>query len=153
RHPATAQLPVLMYAFDPDDDRGALLELEYLLKPLDPEQLAHVLEQQRAWDDQASGATTILVVDDDPDTLALHARLIQEQLTECRVLRARNGREALAHMEQTRPNLVLLDLMMPELDGFGVLEAMRACESTRDVPVVVLTAWALSEEDMARLNA
>jgi len=153
RHPATAQLPVLMYAFDPHDDRGGLLELEYLLKPLDREQLAHALEQQRVWDDQAPGARTILLVDDDLDTLALHARLIQEQLAECRVLQAHNGREALALIEQIRPNLVLLDLMMPELDGFGVLEAMQARESTREVPVVVLTAWALSEEDMARLNA
>ncbi len=153
RHPATAALPVLMYAFDPQHDRGALLELEYLLKPLDPEQLAHALEQQRTWDEQAPGVKTILVVDDDLDTLALHARLIHQQLAECRVMQAHNGREALALMEQTRPNLVLLDLMMPELDGFGVLEAMRARESTRNVPVVVLTARMLSEEDMARLNA
>jgi signal transduction histidine kinase/AraC-like DNA-binding protein len=151
RHPATMHLPVLMYALDPYDDRGALLELDYLLKPLDPEQLARALEQQRMWDDQPS-VRTVLLVDDDPDTLALHARLIQ-QLAECRILQARNGREALALMDQIRPNLVLLDLMMPELDGFGVLEAMRARESTREVPVVVLSARALSEDDVARLNA
>jgi YesN/AraC family two-component response regulator len=153
RQPATARLPVLMYALDPRDGRGSLLELDYLLKPLDPEQLAHALELPRAWDDQPSGARTILVVDDDPDTLALHARLIRQQLPECRIVQARNGREALALMEQTRPNLVLLDLMMPELDGFGVLEAMRGREATRDVPVVVLTAQMLAEEDIARLNA
>jgi signal transduction histidine kinase/DNA-binding response OmpR family regulator/ABC-type sugar transport system substrate-binding protein len=152
RHPATAQLPVLMYALDPHDDRGALLELNYLLKPLDPEQLAYALGQQRGWDDQPP-AKTILVVDDDPDTLALHTRMIRQQLAECRVLQAHNGREALALMGQTRPNLVLLDLMMPELDGFGVLEAMRARESTIDVPVVVLTARTLIEDDIARLNA
>jgi len=100
RHPATGQLPVLMYALDPHEGRGALLELEYLLKPLDPEQLAHVLEQQRVWDDQAPGARTILLVDDDPDTPALHARLIGEQLAECRVLQAHNGREALAERKK-----------------------------------------------------
>jgi signal transduction histidine kinase/AraC-like DNA-binding protein len=153
RHPATADLPVIMYAIDPQDDRGALLELNYLLKPLDPEQLAHALDQQREGVDQPPGARTILVVDDDPDALALHTRLIRQKLAECRVLQARNGREALALMAQTRPNLVLLDLMMPELDGFGVLESMRAQDVTRDVPVVVLTSRMLNEYDIARLNA
>jgi signal transduction histidine kinase/AraC-like DNA-binding protein len=151
RHPTTAHLPVLMYALGPGDDRGALLELDYLLKPIDPEQLARALEQQRGWDDQP-GVRTILLVDDDPDTLALHTRLIQ-QLLDCRVLQARDGREALALMDQIRPNLVLLDLMMPGLDGFGVLEAMRTHKTTRDVPVVVLSARTLTEDDVARLNA
>jgi signal transduction histidine kinase/AraC-like DNA-binding protein len=152
RHPATAQLPVLMYALDPQENRGALLELNYLLKPLDPEQLALVLAQQPGWLAQSSEQKTILVVDDDPDTLALHMRIIREQMPECRVLSARNGREALAVMEQTVPSLVLLDLMMPELDGFGVLEAMRARSATAYVPVVVLSAHILSDADMARLN-
>jgi AraC-like DNA-binding protein/CheY-like chemotaxis protein len=153
RHPATTRLPVLMYALDGHNERGSLLELDYRLKPLDPEQLTQVLEFQRTWDDQPSGTTTILVVDDDPDTLALHTRLVEQHLPESRVIQARNGREALAVMEQIRPNLVLLDLMMPQLDGFGVLEAMRAHEATRDVPVVVLTAHMLTDTDVAHLNA
>ena len=152
RHPATTHVPVLMYALDPHADRGALLALDYRLKPLDPEQLAQVLGQQQLWDDRPS-ARTILVVDDDPDILALHTRLIQQQLPGCRVLQARDGREALVVMDQVRPDLVLLDLMMPELDGFGVLEAMRAREATSDVPVVVLTARTLTEDDVARFNA
>jgi signal transduction histidine kinase/DNA-binding response OmpR family regulator len=151
RHPATAHLPVLMYALDPCGDRGTLLELGYLLKPLDLEQLARALEQQRGWDDQP-GARTILLVDDDPDTLALHTRLIR-QLADCRILQARDGREALALMDQIRPDLVLLDLMMPGLDGFGVLEAMRVHTRARDVPVVVLSARTFTEDDIARLNA
>jgi signal transduction histidine kinase/DNA-binding LacI/PurR family transcriptional regulator/AraC-like DNA-binding protein/ActR/RegA family two-component response regulator len=153
RHPATARLPVLMYALDARAGRGSLLELDYLLKPLDPEQLARALELRRAWDDQPSEAQMILVVDDDPETLALHTRLIQQQLPGSRVAQARDGREALAAMERARPDLVLLDLMMPELDGFGVLEAMRGRPATRDVPVVVLTAQMLTEHDIARLNA
>jgi YesN/AraC family two-component response regulator len=51
-----------------------------------------------------------------------------------------------------QPDLVLLDLMMPELDGFGVLEAMREKDSTRDIPVIVLTGQILTEKEMARLN-
>ncbi len=153
RHPTTARIPVLMYALDTHGQRGALLELDYLMKPLGPEQLAQVLDQQLARDNAPSSAKTILVVDDDPDILALHTRLIRQLLPESRILQARDGREALTQLRQERPQLVLLDLMMPQLDGFGVLEAMRGDESTRDIPVVVLTSQSLSEEDIARLNA
>ena len=68
------------------------------------------------------------------------------------MLRAHDGREALEIIRQELPSLILLDLMMPELDGFGVLEAMRTDESIRNIPVVVLTGQVLTEEDMARLN-
>jgi len=55
-------------------------------------------------------------------------------------------------IRRDRPNLILLDLMMPELDGFGVLEMMQSDELSRDIPVIVLTGQVLTQEDMARLN-
>jgi CheY-like chemotaxis protein len=64
----------------------------------------------------------------------------------------RNGLEALAILHRERVDLVLLDLMMPEMDGFAVLEAMREREATRDIPVIVVTGQALTESEMARLN-
>jgi YesN/AraC family two-component response regulator len=82
----------------------------------------------------------------------MHTRIIQAQFPACRILRARDGREALDTIRQERPNLILLDLMMPELDGFGVLQTMRTDESIRNMPVVVLTGQMLTDEDMARLN-
>jgi YesN/AraC family two-component response regulator len=78
--------------------------------------------------------------------------MVQSQSPAYRVLKARNGREALARLQETSVDLVLLDLMMPELDGFGVLEAMREVKATQQTPVIVLTAQTLSETDMARLN-
>jgi YesN/AraC family two-component response regulator len=99
-----------------------------------------------------SPARRILVVDDDPGILALHTRMISEALAGYQVIPARNGREALSVMRQLPPALVLLDLMMPEMDGFAVLEAMREEEAWRNIPVVVLTGQALTEEDMLRLN-
>ena len=66
----------------------------------------------------------------------------------CRVLKAHNGVAALAVTAETRSDLVLLDLMMPELDGFGVLHAMQDNERVRGVPVIVLTAQILTREDM-----
>jgi signal transduction histidine kinase/DNA-binding LacI/PurR family transcriptional regulator/CheY-like chemotaxis protein len=143
RQPATERIPLLAYALDGAGDRGELLELNYLHKPLRPDQLAQVLAP-------SAKAQTILVVDDDPGTLDLHSRLVEQ--TGCGVLTARNGREALALLEHSRPDLILLDLMMPEMDGFAVLDALRARESTRDIPVVILTARLLSDADLERCN-
>src|SRR5689334_15068993 len=95
---------------------------------------------------------TILVVDDDAATLELHARILRGHSATYHLLKARNGREALVVLRQTRVDLVLLDLRMPELDGFGVLEAMWEGEITRHIPVIVLTAQVLNESDMARLD-
>ena len=67
-------------------------------------------------------------------------------------LSARTGREALALLERAAVDLVLLDLMMPEMDGFAVLEAMREREAMRDIPVIVVTGQVLTEAEMARLN-
>jgi YesN/AraC family two-component response regulator len=121
--------------------------LDYRTKPLEPNQLANALKPSTQ--DQPK---IILIVDDDPHILDLHTRLVKQQLPDCQVLQAHHGREALAMIEHIRPDLILLDLMMPELDGFGVLEALRSRESTRDIPVIVLTARTLNEADMARLN-
>ena len=149
-NPATRHVPVLFYAFSGDSDSGSLLEVDYLTKPMSAAELSEALARQGMLEEEAAGK--ILVVDDEPQVLAMHARIVEAQLPNCCVLRARNGREALDIIRRERPDLVLLDLLMPELDGFGVLEAMRAEEASRNIPVIVLTGQVLTEEDMARLN-
>jgi signal transduction histidine kinase/DNA-binding response OmpR family regulator len=153
-NPATKDTPVLFYTLESNQDRGSLLEMDYLTKPVGTAALTEVFTSQGLLDrDGAKGAEKIiLVVDDEPDILELHARIVKAQLPDCRVLRARDGREALKLIQQERPALVLLDLMMPELDGFAVLEAMRQEELTRNIPVIVVTGQVLTAEDMARLN-
>lgn len=116
------------------------------------EALAQALRRHGLGNGECPENRTILVVDDDPAILEMHARIVQSHLPDCRVLRASNGRIALELMQQGPPALVLLDLMMPELDGMGVLKAMQENERTRGIPVVVLTAQRLTQEDMARLN-
>jgi CheY-like chemotaxis protein len=83
--------------------------------------------------------------------LDMHVRMLESQVS-CRILKARNGRQALEIMQQESPSLVLLDLMMPEVDGFEVLRVMREQESTRQVPVIVLSAQILTAQDMSRLQ-
>jgi signal transduction histidine kinase/DNA-binding response OmpR family regulator len=152
RHKPTQQVPVMVHSYDLKEDHGTLLELNYLQKPLSPDHLAEMLYSRGLLNKGDSSIRTILVVDDEPGTLDFNTRLIQQQVINCKVLQARNGREALTIIRESLPDLVLLDLMMPELDGFGVLEAMRENDQTRNIAVVVLTAKSLPEADMARLN-
>lgn len=146
----TRDVPVLFYSFGLE--KGALLEFDYLTKPVTAGDLAQTLEQHALLRDPGAKDKTLLIVDDDPATLEMHIRIAQSQSVQYRTLKARNGREALTIMEAEQPDIVLLDLMMPELDGFGVLEAMRNNENTHDIPVIVLTGQALTEPDMSRLN-
>jgi len=153
-YPHTSDVPVLCYTLSEDGDKGALLPLDLMMKPLGKTQLAEMLLGQGLLDTQGEmpEARKILVVDDDPNILAMHTRMVQAQSPHYHVLQAHNGREALNILRQEQPDLVLLDLMMPELDGFGVLEAMRDDPATQRIPVVILTAQVLTEDDMARLN-
>jgi AraC-like DNA-binding protein len=151
-NPDTRDLPVLFYSLAQERDSGAVLEMDYLMKPVEAADLTRALARQGLEAGDESEKKNILIVDDEPGILDLHARMVQMQAPDYRVVKAKNGREALSALERERVDLVLLDLMMPELDGFGVLETMRERVGMRDVPVVVLTAQVLSEDDMARLN-
>jgi signal transduction histidine kinase/AraC-like DNA-binding protein len=149
-HHGTRHLPVIFCALSPD--AGSMLEVDYLTKPIDPGDLTQALDRQWPLPGAARQNKTILVVDDDPGTLDMHARIVHAHSPDHRVFRARNGREALDLLQQKQVDLVLLDLMMPELDGFAVLEAMRERETMRDVPVIVITGQMLTADDIARLN-
>jgi len=147
RQPVTEHIPVLAYSLDTENDRGEFLELNYSHKPLRPEQLADELKH---YCQPKSGQRTVLVVDDDPSILDLHSRIVKQ--IGCQAVTAHNGREALNEIERNRPDLILLDLMMPEMDGFAVLDALRKNETMRNIPVIILTARLLSEADLERCN-
>jgi signal transduction histidine kinase/AraC-like DNA-binding protein len=117
----------------------------YFTLPLEADDLAGPIEV-------GGDEHTILVVDDEPNTLDMHARIVQLHSSANRVLKAQHGREALEILEHEVVDLVLLDLQMPEMDGFCVLETMRGNERMRNIPVIVLTGKVLSESDMERLN-
>jgi signal transduction histidine kinase/CheY-like chemotaxis protein len=145
RQSTTESIPILVYALEAGQDQGELLEVNYLLKPLGLDQLRRELERYRLVSQH-----TVLVVDDDPEILSLHSRLVEQ--AGYRVALARTGREALAAVQSVRPDLILLDLMMPEMDGFEVLEQLRRHEATRGIPVIVITGQLLTEAEMQRLN-
>jgi YesN/AraC family two-component response regulator len=146
----TRGIPTLLYASTKNGE--SLLSLDYLTKPIGLDSLTQALDQHWTSIDPARPVHTFLVVDDEPNTLELHARIVQSQSVSNRVLTAGNGIEALQILQKNNVDLVLLDLQMPGMDGFEVLEAMHENESTRDIPIIVVTGKTLAEKDMDRLN-
>jgi signal transduction histidine kinase/DNA-binding LacI/PurR family transcriptional regulator/DNA-binding response OmpR family regulator len=144
------KLPVFFYTASPKGE--AVLRLEYLTKPVEMEELNELLDQLWAVEDPLQPSRTFLLVDDDIHMLDMQSRIIQAQSSWHRVLKAHNGREALNLLQQEHVDLILLDLQMPEMDGFEFLEAMREDERFRSIPVIVVTGKVLAEADMERLN-
>ena len=151
-NPATQDIPVIFYSFLQEQSSGSMLSLDYLLKPVAGSVLNKALDRYGLSRGGAGETGCVLLVDDDADILEIHSRMVTEHIPGCQILRASNGRIALDLMRQTAPMLVLLDLMMPELDGIGVLKAMQEDAHLRDIPVIVLTAQTLNEDEMARMN-
>src|SRR5262249_16188995 len=145
--PLLADIPVIMLTIVDDKNLGyALGATDYLTKPIDWDRLAPVLHKYRC----VHPPCTVFVVEDDGDTRDMLRRLLTKE--GWAVSEAENGRVALERMAASQPELILLDLMMPEMDGFAFLEALRQQEAWRSIPVVVVTAKDLTPEDRQRLN-
>jgi signal transduction histidine kinase/DNA-binding LacI/PurR family transcriptional regulator/AraC-like DNA-binding protein len=123
-----------------------------LKRAIEPSALAQALDQQGSRLSNHQPARTVLIVDDETNTLELHARIVQAHSPTNRVLTAQSGLEALDALEHESIDLVLLDLQMQDLDGFRLLEQMREDERMRRIPVIVVTGKALSEADMGRMT-
>lgn len=151
-NPATQEMPVIFYSLLTGQRGGSVLELDYLAKPAATASLGQVLQRYGLVGGNCEDPRTVLVVDDDPAILDLHARLVAEHIPGCRVLQAADGQAALDQMRLQPPALVLLDLRMPHLDGVGVLRAMQEDGRLRGVPVIVMTAQSLTQEEMSSLG-
>jgi len=143
---ALREIPVVMVTIVADKGMGYTLGADdYLTKPVDRELLFHVLRRF-----VPEGAGTILVVEDDADTRTVLRRTLERD--GFAVFEAENGRQGLQAVEEARPDLVLLDLMMPVMDGFEFLERLRRDHSGLALPVIVLTAKELSAAERELLN-
>jgi CheY-like chemotaxis protein len=145
--PATAEIPVVMLTIVDDKGMGfALGAADYFTKPIDWHRLSAALKKHC----RSSISETVLVVDDDPIAREMLRRALETDGWS--VSEAANGRLALVCLEEEIPAIILLDLMMPEMDGFAFLEELRQRPDWMDVPVFVITAKDLTEEDRQRLN-
>src|SRR5438067_1097627 len=145
--PDLAEIPVIMLTMLTDRNLGyALGAADFLTKPVDRERLAALLSRHLP---QPHGGP-VLVVDDDGPARELLRRALERDGRA--VVEAEDGRAALERVAAERPALILLDLMMPGMDGFEFVAELRQREDWRAIPVVVITARSLTPEDHARLN-
>ena len=145
--PALCQLPFILFGQEPDEN-GATGVTGVVTKPLKGQTLVEMIEALRP----PVSAGPILIVDDDPQALALYQSIAAQTLPGYPIRVADNGSDALAILGQEVPALVILDLVMPEIDGFAVLAQMRANSRTCHVPVLVISGQILSAEDLKRLD-
>jgi CheY-like chemotaxis protein len=142
--PDLADIPVIMLTMVDDRNLGySLGAADYLTKPLDRERLMAVLSRYRR-------ELPILLVDDDAGLRELVRRQLEREGYS--VVEAESGSAALDRIRETVPGLILLDLMMPEMDGFELVHKLHAHEPWRAIPVIVVTAKDLTEEDHRRLS-
>jgi signal transduction histidine kinase/DNA-binding response OmpR family regulator len=145
--PALADIPVIMQTIVNDQRLGyALGATDYLTKPIDRQRLASLLRKYRC----AHPPCPVLVVEDDAPMREVLRRTLEKEGWAVR--EAANGREALAALAEARPELILLDLMMPEMDGFQFVDEVRTHHEWRSIPIVVVTAMDLTPDDRRRLN-
>lgn len=144
--PELADIPVIMLTLLDNPARGyALGASDYLVKPIDRHRLVSVLQHYQG---DRSGAP-ILLVEDDPATRDMLQQLLEK--AGWHVVYAANGRVALDLLQTVQPAVILLDLMMPELDGFGFVEEIQSHETWRSLPIIVMTAKDTTPEEQQRL--
>src|SRR6266566_432373 len=148
---ATSAIPIVVVSVVDNPELGiALGAIDYFVKPVNTSALVERLGRPDVERGPSTRKVRVLVVDDE----AANRTLLTEALEPAgfTVLPASGGREAIEIAKSSNPDLVLLDLIMPEVTGFDVVAALRADEKTRDTPIMVLTAANLTEADMRQLN-
>ena len=148
--PPWEAVPVVVVSVIADQGRGFSLGAALVLqKPVGREALAKGLRRLGLADKGRDGLS-VLVIDDDPNAIDLLAEHLRQ--SDCIVLRALGGREGIELARRFRPELITLDLEMPEINGFEVVEALKADPSTAHIPIVVVTAKEPTAEERQRLN-
>ena len=151
RDPGLCTIPVVIFSVVADDNRGLSLGAARVLqKPLGRAELMQVMENLGFRVASDAGQRTVLVVDDDRKSVELTRTHLDAAGYD--VLAAYGGREGIELARRRRPDLIVLDLMMPEVNGFDVVEALKDDPDTRGIPVVIMTAMQIAAEERERLN-
>ena len=149
--PDVAHIPVIMVSMVDNKNMGySLGAADYLTKPIERDRLMTILNKYRKETGNADAALSILVVDDDPTVRQLMRRILEKEGHT--VIEAENGRRGLERLAKGIPSLILLDLMMPEMDGFEFVAELRKHAAWRNVPVIVVSAKHLSAEEWLQLS-
>jgi PAS domain S-box-containing protein len=149
--PALSRIPVVIISIVPDRNRGfALGAAAVVQKPISRQELYEALVDLALFPRELDQTLKVLVVDDDPKAVELIALRMADLAST--VLRAYGGEEAIETARRELPGLIILDLMMPQVTGFDVVEALRQHPDTARIPILVVTAAPVTPRDRERLN-
>lgn len=147
--PETKGIPVVIVSITEGRELGfSLGAADWLIKPANPANFLSAVRNAIASGDSATA--TVLVIDDEPPTVELLTDVLREQ--GLRVLGAHDGKQGIALARSERPHLIVLDLVMPGLTGFDVVQELRNHSETREIPVLIFTVKDLTAEERERLG-
>jgi len=147
-NPELSEIPVIILSMVEERNLGfSLGAADYLHKPVNRDQLYHTLRKYLV---DGNSSQWIMLVEDDDVTRSLLASLLQK--AGWQVQSAENGRIALEQLDVIKPDLILTDLMMPDMDGFELIRQLKTHQEWQHIPVVVLTAKEITAEDREQLN-
>jgi PAS domain S-box-containing protein len=148
--PETRAIPVVIVSLTEGRELGfSLGAVDWLVKPANPVNFLAAVHKAIVGTDSGE-AQTVLVVDDEPPTVELLTDMLKTQ--GLRVLAAHDGRRGIALARAERPSLIVLDLIMPELTGFDVVQELRRHPETREIPILIFTVKDLSAEEREQLR-
>jgi CheY-like chemotaxis protein len=145
----TADIPVVVVTLSDEEERAKELGAHgFIQRPFMPEQLSEAVLAA----EKESNRQRILIIDDEPESVRLLTQLLNENES-YRVFSAQNGIEGVSMMARRRPDLVILDLRMPEMDGFAVLRELNSNPEIAKIPVLVVTGeMSFTDDEQSQLN-
>lgn len=150
-HKVLSDVPVMIVSVAADENKTSIVNaVDILQKPLGRHQLADAIKKF-VKNDTYNKKIKILLADDEPASFEILTNALQD--INCEVIYAADGSEALDQISQARPDIIVLDLFMPKVDGFAVLEQLKNNESTADIPVIIVTSKNLTEHEQQYLRA
>ncbi|HLE90585.1 MAG TPA: response regulator, partial [Anaerolineales bacterium] len=146
--PVTRDYPVVICSIMEQEDKGfSLGAADYLVKPILQEDLVHALDRLN----KNGTIHDVLVIDDDPNDLRLIERMLNEH-GQYKPILAEGGRKGWEAINAKAPHAIILDIFMPEMDGFTILEKLRENPTLRDIPVLVVSGGGLTNEQQQQLS-
>jgi CheY-like chemotaxis protein len=152
RHPLCKHIPVIIVSIMDEKNLGfSLGAVDYFVKPVNRDDLIQAMDRVHILPRSDRRAPAVLVIDDDKAATDLIQVILENE--GYRVFKAFHGKEGVEIAARERPDLIILDLIMPETSGFNVAYQLRQIPATRSIPIIILTSMEIDEETQEQLGA